>query len=162
MLAPQQQPQQQPNQAPVNMSPTQETNPIMPDGQPNQPTNTIKPNFISEEGADATGPSDEEIQAHLDNLPDEAKAFLAEHLTPEFVTAISLISGEKVGQYLMKYADQDKVLVPVPRKVAEENLAAMKSQASGGQPQQAASQAMPAPAPQGGMMAPMQQTATPQ
>lgn len=111
---------------------------------------------------DNVGPTPEEIDAHLDNLPDEAKAFLAEHLTPEFVTAIGFISGQEVANHLMKYADQDKVLVPVPRKVAEENLAALKAQAGGQQPQAAPAQAQPAPAPQGGMMAPMQQTATPQ
>ena len=104
----------------------------MPDGSPQQATNNIKPNFLTEKnGVDDVGPTEEEIAAHLDNLPDEGKAFLAEHLTPEFVTAIGLISGEAVAQHLMKYADPDKVLVPVPRKVAEENLAALKAQVGG-------------------------------
>lgn len=160
MLAPQQ--PQQPNTTEqfVGMSPAQpETNPIMPNGAPQ----TSNPLFINQEDdINDVGPTEEEIAAHLDNLPDEGKAFLAEHLTPEFVTAIGLISGEAVANHLMKYADQDKVLVPVPRKVAEENLAALKAQAGGQQPQQASAQASLAPAPQGGMMAPMQQPATPQ
>ena len=162
MLTPQTQPQPNAPASPVGMVPARpETNPIMPDGAPQTPTNTIKPNFINEDSQMEGGITEEEIAAHLDNLPDEGKAFLAEHLTPEFVTAIGLISGPEVAQHLMKYADPDKVLVPVPRKVAEENLAAMKSQVSGGQPQPT-QQAMPAPAPQGGTMAPMQQPATPQ
>lgn len=161
MLAPT---QPQPN----NMTPAQpEVNPVMPDGAPQH--NGYSPEAdksLQGAGEDSAGPTEEEVAAHLDSLPDEAKAFLAEHLTPEFVTAIGLISGEVVAQHLMKYADQDKVLVPVPRKVAEEHLAQMKGQPQG-QPQmqapvQAAPQATPAPAPQGGMMAPMQPPATPQ
>jgi hypothetical protein len=126
----------------------------MPNGQPQNPS----PGLVQEDSMEAAGPTEEEIAAHLDGLPDEGKAFLAEHLTQEFVTAIGLISGPEVAKYLMKYADPDKVLVPVPRKVAEENLAAMQAQK---QPQ-AAPQATPSPAPQGGMMAPMQPPATPQ
>ena len=109
------------------------------------------------------GPTPDEIKAHLDSMADEDKAFLAEHLTPEFIRAISLISGDAVGQYLNQYADQDKVLVPVPRKVAEEH---MRQQQGAQAPQQPQQQAMPTPAPQaqpapaalaqGGMMAPMQ------
>ena len=109
------------------------------------------------------GPTPEEIKAHLDSLQDQDKAFLAEHLTPEFVRAIGLIAGNNVAQYLNQYADQDKVLVPVPRKVAEENL--KQQQMAKGQ-SQPAPQSTPAPQPaasmppQGGMMAPPQ-AATP-
>lgn len=159
MLAPQT--QQMSNKASAAM--TQETNPVMPDGSMQHPSPSANNLFIApEDGTENAEPTPEEIDAHLDSLPDDAKAFLAEHLTPEFVTAIGLISGQAVANHLMKYADKDKVLVPVPRKVAEENLAQMKAQASVGQSQQTAPQASPAPAPQGGMMAPMQQTATPQ
>jgi hypothetical protein len=164
MLAPQPQQTPQPNpELPTDaasMAPTQEVNPVMPNGQ----TQLENENPTQ---LDSSPPTDEEIQAHLDALPDEAKAFLAEHLTPEFVQAIGFISGPEVANYLNKYADPDKVLVPVPRKVAEENLAKMQAQTGGGQPQgqpSAPPQATPAPAqpPQGGgMMAPMQQTATP-
>ncbi len=74
------------------------------------------------------GITPEMIEAHLDAMPDEDKAFLAEHLTPEFIRAISLISGQEVGNYLNQYVDQNKVLVPVPREVAEQEMGRMKSQ----------------------------------
>lgn len=133
-----------------------------PDTGPIPPQGSTPPNVPQEgSGEPDTGPSDDEIKAHLDSLEEQDKAFLAEHLTPEFVRAISLISGPAVGNYLNKYADQEKVLVPVPRKVAEEHMRQQQGAQAQPAPQQQA-QASPAPqAPaQGGMMSPMQPPAT--
>ena len=100
-----------------------------------------------------------ELEAHLDTLQEQDKAFLAEHLTPEFVRAIGLINGPEVAQYLNQFADQSKVLVPVPREVAEKYLAEQGANQSASQPQS------PTPsAPVGGSLmtpqAPQQATAT--
>lgn len=107
------------------------------------------------------------LEMHLNQLPDNDKQFLAEHLTPEFVRAIGLINGPEVAQYLNQYVDPNKVLVPVPRQIAEQYLQAAKQQgnsAQTGQPQATqgqppAAQAAPMAQPQG-MMAPQQATAT--
>lgn len=96
---------------------------------------------------EATGITPEEIEAHFDAMSDEDKTFIAEHLTPEFVRAIGLVSGPEVATYLDQFADKDKVLVPVPRQVAEEYLAKQGTAAQQNGPS-------PAPAQPQGMMAP--------
>lgn len=103
------------------------------------------------------GISSQEVERYFDTLPDQDKAFLAEHMTPEFVKAIGIVAGQEVAQYLTQFADPEKVLVPVPRKVAEEYMASQQNPAP--QPQQP----MPQQPPQsgGGMMAPTQAMATP-
>lgn len=153
MLQPQpnNEPQQEPSTelaAALQMSPTAEEAPAPDSG-------------VASDG----GITDEDIKKHLDALSDDDKAFLAEHLVPEFVRAIGLISGQEVATYLDKFADKTKVLVPVPREVAEEYLAKQQGQASTtpqGSPQTAPAQAVPAQAspqqapqmPMQGMMAP--------
>lgn len=104
------------------------------------------------------------LEMHLDQLQDQDKAFLAEHLTPEFVRAIGLINGPEVANYLNQFVDPDKVLVPVPREIAEQFMAQQGQQAGAApqpqgqpmpQPQAQPAGPMPAPMPQGGgMMAP--------
>ncbi len=140
------------------------------------PASTPAPQDAQAAPAEGTAPAGQEspdaqtiqknLAAHLDQLSDGDKQFLAEHLTPEFVRAIGLINGPEVAQYLNQFADPNKVMVPVPRQVAEQFLAQQKQgQAPQGQPQQAApSQAPMAPpqaGPQPGMMNPQQATATP-
>lgn len=110
------------------------------------------------------------LTAHLDSLADPDKQFLAEHLTPEFVRAIGLINGPEVAEYLNQFANPNKVLVPVPRQIAEQYLAQQQAEqgkaAPQGQPQsaQGGAPAMAPPsqppvsqapaAPQAGMMQP--------
>lgn len=102
----------------------------------------------------------QELEAHLDSLQNNDKAFLAEHLTPEFVRAIGLINGPEVAQYLSQFADPNKVLVPVPRELAEQYLAQAQGQAAPQpQPQQQGMAPQAAQPAQGGMMNP-QATAT--
>lgn len=101
-----------------------------------------------------------QLQAHLDQIPDDQKQFLAEHLTNEFVRAIGIINGPEVAGYLAQFVDPNKVMVPVPRDVAEQHLA--QQQAKGQTPAQQQTQGQPVPtapaappnAPQGGLMSP--------
>ncbi len=89
------------------------------------------------------------LAAHLDQIPDDQKQFLAEHLTPEFVRAIGIINGPEVAEYLGQFADPNKVLVPVPREIAEKFLAEQQQGQSApqGQPQPAPQQGQPNMAP---------------
>ncbi len=112
---------------------------------------------------DAYDPNSEIIKAisrHLDEIPDAAKQFLAEHLTPEFVVAIGIINGPEVAEYLNQFADPNKVMVPVPRQMAEQYMQQQKGQTAAPQgsapqaPSQPQPQQAPAPAMGGGMMAP--------
>lgn len=96
-------------------------------------------------------PTPEEIEAHMDSLEDSDKAFLAEHMTPEFVRAIALISGPEVGQYLDQFADKEKVLIPVPRQVAEQYLAEQQAKQGSPSAPQGGTPPSPAPAPVQGM-----------
>ena len=97
----------------------------------------------------------EEIEAYFNSLPEESMAYLAEHMTPEIINVIRIVSGKEVGDYLNQFADNDKVLVPVPRQMAEQYRQQAMSQS---QPQQDTAptpqpQAQPAPS-AGGMMRP--------
>lgn len=155
------QPIQQPNKPEMSVStPNMDT---LPTQTPGESDNTVQIN----DGAPNDGGAAiiQELEAHLDQIPDQDKAFLAEHMTPEFIRAIGLINGPEVAQYLNQFADPNKVLVPVPRQIAEQYLAEQQSQQGGSPAQQGQSnppqasitppQAMP-PAPQGGqgIMAP--------
>lgn len=120
------------------------------------------------------GPQDAQITdalaAHIKSLQPEDQKFLAAHMTPEFVHAMGLINGPIVEQYLNQFADKDKVMVPVPRQVAEglaqQQMEKMKQGQQPSAPSQGnaqPTQATPAPAapaapasPSGGMMAPGQ------
>lgn len=128
--------------------------------------NSPEPAPLDIQGNDA--PTPEEIAAHFDSMPDEAKSFLAEHMTPEFVKAIGLIAGQEVAKYLEPMADPSKLLVPVPRQIAEEYLNQQKSDPQGAPAEQTPGAPAPAPvappqvpapqlpqgAPPQGMMAP--------
>jgi len=92
----------------------------------------------------------QDLEAHLDQIPEDQKAFLAEHMTPEFVRAIGIINGPEVASYLNQFADDTMVLVPVPREIAEQHLAAQGQQGQLSAPQQGPSlmapQSQPTPA----------------
>ena len=130
-------------------------NMFQPDAPVQQPTEQPAEMSITGTGDPVDAPIEDEskiiaqnLEKHLDTLPENDKMFLAEHLTPEFVRAIGLINGPEVAQYLAQFADPDKVLVPVPRAVAEEHLQ-----------QQKASQGAAQSQPQGGSI-PTQQAPT--
>ncbi len=64
----------------------------------------------------------EAMEEALDNLNIEMKQFAATHFTPEIAMFIEAWLGPEAGDVVMKYADPDIVLLPVPRKEAEEML----------------------------------------
>jgi hypothetical protein len=103
----------------------------------NAPVNTG-----TEDGAapGSSGPSLEEMESYFNSLPEPAMAYLAEHMTPEIINVIRIVSGQEVGDYLNQFVDNDKVLVPVPRQMAEQYRQQGMAQS---QPQQG-----PAPTPQ--------------
>lgn len=81
------------------------------------------------------------LEAHLNSLPDQAKAVLAEFaVTPEFATVIGIINGEEVGEYFMKYVDPSKKAVVQRVQPAQQSPRAAA-------PAQPAQQAAPAKAP---------------
>jgi hypothetical protein len=92
----------------------------------------------------------ENLEAHLNSLPDEAKEFLSQYaVTPEFATAIGIINGPEVGEYFMRYADPSKTVVvqDVPQEQMappQPNMAQAAPAAPAGQP----------PAQSGGIMQP--------
>jgi len=143
MLSPQLQP---PQSSPTEVLSSEETVNPTPDE-----TGTVGAPVEGDESATIV----KNLQAHLDQLQDKDKQFLAEHLTPEFVRAIGLINGPEVAGYLAQFVDEDKVMVPVPRQIAEQYRAEQQGGAQPqGQPQQPI-QAQPQAAPQNpGMMAP--------
>ncbi len=57
------------------------------------------------------------IQEHMATLNNSQKQFVASQLTPETVALIQLVTGSpEMGQYFSKFANPDKVLVPMDRK----------------------------------------------
>lgn len=155
MLQPQAQPQQLP-QTPSSDAPVGSPSMALQEGTPDASGMPPLDSGADTEGGDIVAG----LQQHLDQLPDNDKAFLAEHLTNEFVRAIGIINGPEVAGYLAQFVDPDKVMVPVPRKLAEEHLA--QEQAKGQTPAQQQTQGQPVPtasaappsAPQGGVMSP--------
>jgi hypothetical protein len=84
------------------------------------------------------------LEEHLNSLPDEGKAFLAEYATiPEVAQVIGLINGREVYDYFSKYVDPNK-------RIQVLNI----TQGPAAQPMQG----QPQP---GAMQQPMQQSPTP-
>ena len=85
------------------------------------------------------------LEAHLNELPDEQKAFLSEYATtPEGATMLGIVNGKEVYDYFAKYIDPSKSLT-VTKATAQPSSAQ-------GQAPQGAPQAQPQPqqpAPQG-------------
>lgn len=65
------------------------------------------------------------LEQALDNLPLELQEALASHLTPETAMIFGAWMGEPVGELMMKYADPETVLVPIPRRDAEKMLGSL-------------------------------------
>lgn len=97
------------------------------------------------------------FKSRLQTFSPEDQQFFSSHLTPEVSKLIGMVTNPVVGSYLNQYADQSKVLVPVPRQMATQILAKLQSQSK-----PTTGQAMPSPAIQpsqpanqgSGMMAP--------
>lgn len=143
----------EPDEGPASMQPdTKGTITTVP-----PPTNNDVPPNIGTSEPD-TGPESQNedqgnqivknLTAHLDQLPTNDKQFLAEHMTPEFVRAIGLINGPEVAGYLNQFVDPNKVLVPVPRQIAEQYLAKQQQEKATAAPQpQQPAQGAPAMSP---------------
>jgi hypothetical protein len=101
------------------------------------------------------GPTEEELESHLSALPEEQQQFLAAFMTPEFAQAVGILTGnEDVFNYLTSRADNSRVLLPLPREVAEQLVGQMSSPQAQEGPPMPPEQATPmAPMPQpGGVM----------
>lgn len=106
------------------------------------------------------GPSP--LEGNLNNLPEEHKAFVAEHLTPEMAVVIGLVTGDMaITEQLRPFVNPERMLVPVNRAEFESMAQQKMAQADPADPTQAA-QAAPTPAskPETGNQ-PQQQAATP-
>lgn len=96
------------------------------------------------------------VEENLNNLNDQQRSFVIEHLTPETAMLIALVSGDDdVAQALEPYVDQSRILVPIPREVAMQRMQQGPAQVSQAGAPQAAPQAPQMPAPQGTPPAPM-------
>lgn len=160
-------------QPPAGAPPAQGTN--EPDGmQGMTPTGQQPPQTDGEPDMSPNNMQDKQVSdalaAHIKSLAPDDQKFLQAHMTPEFVHAMGLINGPVVEQYLDQFADKSKVMVPVPRNVAE-GLAQMQTQKmqQGQQPSASSPSTQPTPAapaqtanaapastPGGGMMPPGQ------
>lgn len=66
-------------------------------------------------------PTEQELEEHLSALPPEQQEFMAAFMTPEFAQAVGILTGsEEVFSYLSSRADSNRVLLPLPREVAEQ------------------------------------------
>ena len=91
-------------------------------------------------------PEMQNMIAHLDSLPEEAKRYFAEFLTPETAKCYGILLGPEAEQYFTQLADPNITLVPVPKDVAEQQMGQMNS-SEGSMPQgQVPAQPMPAQA----------------
>jgi len=89
-------------------------------------------------------PEMQNMIAHLDGLPEEAKKYFAEFLTPETAKCYGILLGPEAEQYFTQLADPNITLVPVPKDVAEQQMGQMNS-SEGSMPQgQVPAQPMPA------------------
>lgn len=102
-------PGQQPQALPQAVPPTPQA---APQGQPMAP----EAGMSGEEMGD--NPM-EGLIAHMDALPEEAKQFMSQYLTPESAKMFGLILGEEAGKYFMEIANPEMVLVPIPRAEVE-------------------------------------------
>jgi hypothetical protein len=92
------------------------------------------------------------LEAHLNSLPDEQKAFLSEYATtPEGATMLGIVNGKEVYDYFAKYIDPSKSLT-VTKATQQPSPAQGQQPPAQPQPQQPAPQAQPQAAPQGQVM----------
>jgi len=97
--------------------------PMPPQGAPMQPP------------AQDEGDLDGVIQENLDSLNEDMRVFVAEMLTPETVKLVALLGGgadgfKDIEQRLMPYANQDRMLIPVPREQASQMFSGAQDSSS--------------------------------
>lgn len=96
------------------------------------------------------------VEQVLNALPEEQKAFVAEHLTPEIAQLFGIVLGNpEITDMMSPFVDAERILVPVPRGEFQ-NL--LQSQSAGAD---SAAPAAPSSPMVGGGDQPQQQAATP-
>lgn len=84
----------------------------MPQGQPMQ-----DPTAPDQSGSEAM----QGLIQHLDSLPEEGKAYVAQYLTPEIAKWAGYVLGsDEVYKYFSELADPNITLIPVPTEVAQQ------------------------------------------
>lgn len=138
--------------------PQEGTEPVAPEMEAQAPTSGMNMDQEEDDGVD-----DDEyaadivanLEEHLNSLPDEQKAFLAEYGTaPEGATLIGIILGKEAYDYMSKYVDPNKKLTvtkstdapqqspsPTPMNIGEAQPQAQAPQMAP-QPQQAPAMGM--------------------
>jgi hypothetical protein len=77
-------------------------------------------------------PTEQELEEHLSALPPEQQEFMAAFMTPEFAQAVGILTGsEEVFSYLSSRADSNRVLLPLPREVAEQIIGQLQPEMAG-------------------------------
>jgi len=99
-----------------------------------------------------------QIEQHLNALPDEQKAYLAQYMTPELVTIMGILLGEEAAQFFSQYADPSKTLTVAPAQGNAGEMGGGSQAAAPSQPSIGIAPASPAQGqPAGPMMGPVQQ-----
>lgn len=95
------------------------------------------------------------LEAELTKLPDEQKALIAAHLTPEFAQVIGILFGDEVGTFFQNRANPNMILVPQRREETQAQVQQETPQgaiAPSGTAAPQAVQPQPTPGPSGGML----------
>lgn len=104
-------------------------------------------------------PQGNPVEQVLNSLPEEQKAFVAEHLTPEIAQLFGIVLGNpEITDMMTPFVDAERILVPVPRGEFQ-NL--LQSQSTGADSAAPAAPQPSSPMLGGGDVQPQQQAATP-
>ena len=90
------------------------------------------------------------IETHMNSVPPEQKAFVAQYMTPELAVILGIIIGNEAYDYFKKFADPKKELTVQPRQNQPEQNTAPQPAPQASSPQQSG--------PQQGPVAPSAQT----
>lgn len=103
-------------------------------------------------------PEGNPVEEVLNSLPEEQKAFVAEHLTPEIAQMFGIVLGNpQITEMMMPFVDAGRILVPVPRGEFESLLQSKST----GEASAAPAAPMPSTPMVGAGAQPQQQAATP-
>jgi hypothetical protein len=98
------------------------------------------------------------VESALNALPEDQKAFVAEHLTPEVAQLFGMVLGNpQITELMMPFVDAERILVPVPRAEFENMLQSKSTGAESAAP----AAPMPSTPMVGAGAQPQQQAATP-
>ena len=67
------------------------------------------------------------LESKLNNLDEETKSMIADMLTPEIANMIGHMFGNSVYEYLVDKTNKDIILIPMPRKLVQEQIMAGES-----------------------------------